>query len=414
MEFDNVFPEADEYLKIQCQCCASLSSINTMSSFNNKSESTLIFIPDISGYTKFVSTTEIHHARHILDELLELLMDTNEIGMELSEIEGDALLYYRKGKAPTVAEMLGQVQKMYVHFHEYLKKFELHRICSCGACKTAHRLTIKFVAHYGEVAENKVKGRSVLFGKEVIVAHRLLKNEINSNAYGLFSRQLMEASETWKNLPQKAWSEVVEMEEEYDFGKANYTYLELEPLLAKVPDPEPVDYSVPGATEKIIEVEQLVEAPLDMAFDVISDYSFRHEYADGLLDSDMLNHKITQNGSTHRCVIKRDESDPFFISHGYSFDEKEVTFAESSQKNNLTTVYRLTAVGPNRTRIQLTIFTKPNFFKLLLFNLFIKKKVVKSSIQTLFNFNGYCKKLIAENRQHPNQIVLPKEVVPVH
>ena len=127
-----------------------------MSSFNNGSEPTLIFIPDISGYTKFVSTTEIHHSKHILDELLELLMDANEIGMELSEIEGDALLYYRKGKAPTVSEMLGQVQKMYIRFHEYLKKFELHRICSCGACRTAHNLTIKFVAHYGEVAENKV------------------------------------------------------------------------------------------------------------------------------------------------------------------------------------------------------------------------------------------------------------------
>ena len=385
-----------------------------MSSFNNGSESTLIFIPDISGYTKFVSTTEIHHAKHILDELLELLMDANEIGMELSEIEGDALLYYRKGKAPTVSEMLGQVQKMYSNFHEYLKKFELHRICSCGACRSANNLTIKFVAHYGEVAENKVKGRSVLFGKEVIVAHRLLKNEIDSNAYGLFSQQLLKACDTWENLPQEAWSEVVDMEEEYDFGKANYSYVGLESLLEHVPDPSPVDYSIPGTTKKLFEIEQMVEAPIDMVFNVVSDYSFRHEYTDGLVDSDMVNHKVTQNGTTHRCVIKRDDSDPLFVSHGYSFDKNKITFAESSHKNKITNVYTLTKVEEHLTKVELVFFTKPNFFKLLLFNLLMKKKIVKLSVQTLANLNDYCKKLVAENRQHPNQIVLPDEVAAVY
>lgn len=384
-----------------------------MSSFKNESEQTLIFIPDISGYTKFVSTTEILHSKHILDELLEVLIDANEMGLELSEIEGDALLYYRKGKAPTVSEMLAQVQKMYTLFHEHLKKFELHRICSCGACSSAADMTIKFVAHYGEVAENKVKDRSVLFGKEVIVAHRLLKNEIDSNAYSLFSNQLLNACDTWERLPQEAWSPVVNMEEEYDFGKANYSYISLAPLLEEVPDPKPVDYSIPGATKKLFDIEQVVEAPIDLVFNVLSDYSFRHEFTEGLLDSDMLNHQVAQNGSTHRCVIKRDESDPFFVSHGYSFDKNKITFAESSHKNKITSVYTLTPIEQNKTRIDLATFTKPNFFKEFLFNILLKKKIVKTSVQTLANLNAYCKKLVAENRQHPNQIVLPKETVQI-
>ena len=382
-----------------------------MSSFNNGSEATLIFIPDISGYTKFVSSTEILHAKHILEELLEALMDTNEIGMELSEIEGDALLFYRKGKAPTVLEMLAQVQKMFMKFHEQLKKIESHRICSCGACSSAIDLTIKFVAHYGEVAENKVKDRFVLFGKEVIVAHRLLKNNIDPNAYSLFSHNLLDACATWKNLPQEAWSEVVHTEEIYDFGKAKYCYVELESLLEQVPDPKPVDYSIPGATHKLFEINQLVEAPIDLAFNVLSDYSFRQEFFEGIIDYDMLNHKITQNGSTHRCVIKRKESDPFFISHDYSFGKNKTTFVESSHKDKFTSIYTLTAVEKNLTRLEMTAFTKPSFFNRMLFNLFIKKKIVKKAIQTFANFNDYCKKLVAENRPHSSQIVLPKEVV---
>ena len=384
-----------------------------MSNFNNKSADTLIFIPDISGYTKFVNSTEILHAKHILEELLEVLMDANEIDMQLSEIEGDALLFYRKGKAPTVSEMMSQVQSMYTKFHEYLKKLDTHRICNCGACSSSNNLTIKFVAHYGEVAENHVKDRYVLFGKEVIVAHRLLKNEIPSNSYGLFSHNLLSACDTWNKLPEVAWSDVVEMEEEYDFGKANYCYVELKPLMEKVAEPKVEDYSIPGATEKLFEIEQIIEAPIDLTFNVLSDYSIRQNFADGLLDSDMLNHKITQSGSTHRCVIKRDESDPLFVAHDYSFSKNKITFVESTHKNGLTSIYTLTAIGKGLTRIDLAFFTKPNFFKLLLFNLLFKKKVLKSSILTLVNLNELCKKMISENQQNPNQIVLPQKVVAI-
>ena len=151
-----------------------------MSSNTDASDLALIFIPDISGYTKFVNSTEIQHAKHILEELLEVVLDANEIGLELSEIEGDALLFYRRGKAPTCKEILAQVQKMFVNFHKHLKKYETQRICSCGACCTANQLNLKFVAHYGEIAEKMVKDRPVLFGKEVIKAHRLLKNKIDS------------------------------------------------------------------------------------------------------------------------------------------------------------------------------------------------------------------------------------------
>ncbi len=382
-----------------------------MSTFNNKSAPALIFIPDISGYTKFVNSTEILHAKHILEELLEVLMDANDIDMELSEIEGDALLFYRKGKAPTVDEMMKQVEKMFIKFHEYLRQLETHRICSCGACSTANNLTIKFVAHYGEVAENHVKDRFVLFGKEVIVAHRLLKNEVPSNSYGLFSNGLMEACDTWERLPEVSFSKVVPMEEEYDFGKANYSYIELGSLKNQIEEPKIEDFSIKGATEKIFQVEQIVEAPIDLTFNVLSDYSIRHEFSDGLIDSDMLNHKIAQNGSTHRCVIKRDESDPEFVAHDYSFMRNKITFVESSQKQGFTSIYSLIAIDKEKTRVKVVAFTKPNFFKVLIFNLFFKKKIIKSATQTMVNLNQMCKKMVAKNLQHSSQIVLPDEVI---
>ena len=63
-------------------------------------EQGLIFIPDISGFSRFVTRTEIDHSRLIVQELLETLIEANEIGLEVSEIEGDAILFYRYGDAP--------------------------------------------------------------------------------------------------------------------------------------------------------------------------------------------------------------------------------------------------------------------------------------------------------------------------
>ena len=52
-----------------------------------------LFIPDISVFTNFVTNTEIEHSRHIIQELLEILIDSNQLGLEISEVEGDAILF---------------------------------------------------------------------------------------------------------------------------------------------------------------------------------------------------------------------------------------------------------------------------------------------------------------------------------
>lgn len=74
------------------------------------SQQALIFIPDISGFTQFVSDTEINHAHHITEELLEILIDANRIGLLVSEIEGDAILFYCKSIMMTNQEHPYKIQ----------------------------------------------------------------------------------------------------------------------------------------------------------------------------------------------------------------------------------------------------------------------------------------------------------------
>ena len=64
-----------------------------------KTEGCFLFL-DISGFTRFVNETEIDHSRLIIQELLEILINSNQIGLEVSEIEGDAILFYKFGESP--------------------------------------------------------------------------------------------------------------------------------------------------------------------------------------------------------------------------------------------------------------------------------------------------------------------------
>lgn len=381
-----------------------------MNTLQTDIKNTLLFIPDISGFTKFVNTTEIQHAKHIIEELLEILIDSNEINLELSEVEGDALLFFRRGKAPTAAELLAQVQKMYINFHAHLKKYATHRICSCGACCSANDLSIKFIAHFGEVADKQVKDRTKLFGKDVIVAHRLMKNSISTDEYSLFSDNLVRACSTWLHLDEVAWSDVIEQEGEYDFGKAKYCFLKLEALEEHIPEPRIEDYSLHGKKDRFLHAEVTIQAPIQTVFDAISDMDFRHHFMHHLKRSDKLNHKIMQQGSTHRCVIHETEKDPFFVAHDFNFDPNKITFVESNHKDKYDNIFSLIAVGKGITRFSVSSFGKFSFIMNLMVKLFMQKKWEKNNERVWNDFKSYCEQLVQENKMHRSQIVLPEKV----
>ena len=89
----------------------------------------LLFIPDISGFTRFINETEIEHSRLIIEELLETLINANQIGLEVSEIEGDAILFYKFGEPPNLQELYRQVQQMFCAFHKHLIAYDHRRYC---------------------------------------------------------------------------------------------------------------------------------------------------------------------------------------------------------------------------------------------------------------------------------------------
>lgn len=159
---------------------------------------TTIFFPDISGFTEFVTTTEIEHGRHIIAVLLEEIIKSNYLKFVVSEIEGDAILFYKSDNNPELNELLNLSLDVYNKFHNRLEVLNNSTHCSCGACSTIHKLKLKFIIHFGEVRTLKIYNFEKLYGLDVIIAHRLLKNNIDYKEYILVTQDDKRIQEEFK------------------------------------------------------------------------------------------------------------------------------------------------------------------------------------------------------------------------
>ncbi len=73
-----------------------------------KAQQTFICIPDISGFTRFMSETNFDLGSKVIPSLLNKIVYSNELGLKISEIEGDAVLFYRTGDLPSLVALLDQ------------------------------------------------------------------------------------------------------------------------------------------------------------------------------------------------------------------------------------------------------------------------------------------------------------------
>ncbi|MDQ3019386.1 MAG: DUF2652 domain-containing protein [Bacteroidota bacterium] len=75
---------------------------------------------------------------------------------------------------------------MFCEFHKNIIAYDNRRFCQCNPCSAAINLSLKVITHYGEFTGYIVKHFNKLIGKDIIVAHQLLKNDIEQ--FGSFKR----------------------------------------------------------------------------------------------------------------------------------------------------------------------------------------------------------------------------------
>lgn len=160
----------------------------------------VIYIPDISGFSKFVNDIEILHGQEITAELLEEIINAEELGFEISEIEGDAILFYKIGDPISIEEIYNQSLKILQKFHKKKMEVQEKRICRCNACQSVNNLTLKFILHFDNVELINVNRFKKLYGRGVILAHRLMKNDVKENEYIIFTKNYPNSDNTNKEI----------------------------------------------------------------------------------------------------------------------------------------------------------------------------------------------------------------------
>jgi hypothetical protein len=191
----------------------------------------LICIPDMTGFTRFMSETSIDFSRKVIPPLLQTIINSNVLGLKLSEIEGDAILFYRTGEMPTLKELVEQCKMFYVDFGHRLNLLKMQHADDYKKHISSSRLGLKIIVHYGEVSPTPIGDRIKLFGEDVITAHKLLKNSVNQNEYLLLTEKFL------SNYPEEEigsmlhWSGLEQGADEYThIGKVGYRYIDLESL----------------------------------------------------------------------------------------------------------------------------------------------------------------------------------------
>jgi hypothetical protein len=193
--------------------------------------SATILIPDISGFTEFMTTTELSHGSQAINMLIDAIVAPIGDEYEVAEIEGDAVLMIKKGPAPSKKEICDICLMILNSFHAQRQWILKHSVCPCGACLCIGQLTVKFIVHHGPVAEIKV-GRFVKqSGTDLIVAHRLLKNGIDNHEYLLITEKLLQqVPDSAENLGMD-W---VKSSEQYNsLGKVEFQFARLNAIRQK-------------------------------------------------------------------------------------------------------------------------------------------------------------------------------------
>lgn len=136
-----------------------------------------LLIADIGGYTRYLSGVELEHSTDVLADLLQTVVDAFQPNFQIAKVEGDAIFVYDDGAADGPM-LVDAISGAYIGFMRRRRTVNQMSTCPCDACRSIDELGLKVVAHRGDYATHEIAGGTELVGRDVILVHRLLKNEL--------------------------------------------------------------------------------------------------------------------------------------------------------------------------------------------------------------------------------------------
>jgi hypothetical protein len=186
-------------------------------------------LTDISGYTEFLTRSELDHAQEALQNLFDVQLACIQYPFVISGFRGDAIfMYVPDTNICEPQTMLEALENLFFVFSDARRQMIYNTSCTCRACQNISGLDLKMVIHYGEYVLQNLGDREELLGADVIVPHRMLKNDVIEKtgiaSYALFSDAAADAS----NLSELAYPLVPHSETYAHIGEVNMKVLDLQ------------------------------------------------------------------------------------------------------------------------------------------------------------------------------------------
>ena len=125
-----------------------------------------LLIADISGYTQFLTSSEMDHANPILQSLLGVLIEQVGDPLHFWKTEGDAVLAYStRQEFPSGESFLTICENLYNAFALRRQDIISNTTCPCNACANVSGLDLKVIAHHGDFdpcgGKSKISGETI-------------------------------------------------------------------------------------------------------------------------------------------------------------------------------------------------------------------------------------------------------------
>src|SRR5256885_2314599 len=116
-----------------------------------------LLVADITGYTMFLTSSELEHAQGVLDALFKSIFAEIRAPITLSNLQGDAALAHLPDvNLPQRQFPLDAIERIYCSFSHALGAMRVNTTCSCNACRNINQLDLKFFLHHGTYATQQM------------------------------------------------------------------------------------------------------------------------------------------------------------------------------------------------------------------------------------------------------------------
>ena len=158
----------------------------------SQTEQAFFVIADISGYTQFLSAVELDHAHDIIGDLMDTVVRRLRPTFRL-QVRGRRRVRLCGRRQDRRLRAAGRRGGDLLRVPPSARTIRQATTCECEACRKNAGSRPQIRRPSRRIRQTKLAGREELAGRDVIVVHRLLKNDVGEKAYALYSAPFVQA-----------------------------------------------------------------------------------------------------------------------------------------------------------------------------------------------------------------------------